>query len=65
MQASAGRDILYGWPPGSDTRWCKVSKAARTCGGVRDGGNEGASCMELSEVGNAKGETGTKILLGS
>jgi hypothetical protein len=58
-------DILYRWPPGADTRRCKVTKAARACGSVGNGGNEGASCTELSEVGNARGETGTKILLGS
>ena len=32
------------------------------CSGVRNGGNEGASCTELFKVGNARGKLGLEIL---
>ena len=41
--------------------WCEVTKAAHVCSGVRNGGNEGASCTELSEVGNTRGKLGLEF----
>ncbi|KAH9159641.1 hypothetical protein EDB89DRAFT_2249799 [Lactarius sanguifluus] len=38
--ASARRETSYGWPPGSETRRDRVTKAARECGTLRTRGNK-------------------------